>query len=176
MRAACSVPVLLVIAASLVAGCGEAPTAPLASSGELAPRLSASTFTSSSVAPVAVVDFVPCANDGAGESVLVTGRLHVLTHVTEDGAGGLSTVVHFQPMGVAGEGLTTGDAYQGIGVTRTVTREAATYPVVVTVINRFGLVGAGSGNNLLVKETVHVTINANGETTVDTFKGSVECR
>ena len=45
-----------------------------------------------------------------------------------------------------------------------------------TYINNFRIVGQGNGNNFLVHETYHVTVNANGEATayVDNFR--VECR
>jgi hypothetical protein len=134
----------------------------------------ATTVTTNEQVPVVVFAFVPCANDGAGELVLLEGTLHVLTHVTIDDQGGLHVKQHFQPQGVSGTGLTTGDTYRGTGVTQTEFNAAAGFEQ--TSINNFRIVGQGPDNNFLVHSTFHVTVTPNGDVTsvVDNF--SVECR
>lgn len=134
----------------------------------------ATTVTTNEQVPITVFAFVPCANDGAGELVLLTGTLHVLTHVTIDDQGGLHVKQHFQPQGLSGVGLTTGDTYRGTGVTQT--EFNATAATEQTSINNFRIIGQGRDNNFLVHSTFHVTVNANGEVTTVVDNFSTECR
>jgi hypothetical protein len=123
--------------------------------------------------PFALIVFVPCAADGAGEDVLVEGTLHVLITETSN-ANHLSFKVHFQPQGATGTGLTTGDTYHSTGVTQ---EHLTLGPGVTdTFVNNFRIIGEGSDNNLLVQQVFHLTINANGELTADVIRESVECR
>lgn len=142
--------------------------------GATAAGAEAITFTSNERVPITLFVFVPCANDGTGELVELTGTLHVLTHVTIDDRGGLHVKTHFQPQGVSGVGLTTGDKYQGTGVTQQ--RFNATAGITDTFVNNFRIVGQGPGNNFLVHQNVHITITPNGDVTaaVDNFR--VECK
>jgi hypothetical protein len=126
------------------------------------------------VIPFAQVVLVPCANGGAGELVLISGNLHILITSTVDNNGGTQDKNHAQPQGATGVGLTTGDVYRATGVTQDqVTINGAGE---FTFVNNFRIIGPGPGNNLLVHQTVHVTINANGDMTVDVDNSSVECR
>src|SRR5438876_5187730 len=43
---------------------------------------------SSTEVPVAITVFIPCANNGAGETVTLTGNLHIEFNITFDNAGG----------------------------------------------------------------------------------------
>jgi len=118
--------------------------------------------------------FVPCAAGGAGELVDLDGTLHVLLHTTLDGSGGFHAKTHFQPQGVVGIGLTTGDIYQGTGATQnhlngTVGEES-------TFVDNFRLIGHGPGDNLLMHQTLHATVNANGVATALVSNFRVECR
>lgn len=123
--------------------------------------------------PFALIAFVPCAADGAGELVLVEGTLHVLITETSN-ANHLSFKVHFQPQGARGTGLTTGDTYHATGVTQ---EHVSLGPGVTdTFVNNFRIIGQGPDNNLLVHQVFHLTINANGELTADVIHQSVECR
>jgi hypothetical protein len=123
--------------------------------------------------------FVPCANGGAGEIIVGTGgALHVLFALTVNG-NIVSGHGQTQPLGVTGVGVNTGDIYHGTGVTAnqfTFTVQNLETPFTFTFVNNFRIIGPGTGNNFLVHETSHVTINANGETTVvhDNFR--VECK
>jgi hypothetical protein len=124
--------------------------------------------------PVAIAVFVPCAADGAGETVVLEGNLHGLITITAN-KNHLSIKTHFQPQGLSGTGLTTGDKYQGTGVTQdhfTTGIGATTF----TFVNNFRIIGQGPGNNFLVHENVHVTMNANGGVTATVDNFSVECK
>jgi hypothetical protein len=121
--------------------------------------------------------WVSCANGGNGELVRLTGELHVLFLVTFDQDGGLLVASHFQPMGVTGLGEVTGDRYQATGITRDNENfRPAGYPFETTYVNNFWIVGQGSGNNFLVHQTFHITVNANGELTTQVDNFRTECK
>ncbi|SRR5258708_219343 len=124
--------------------------------------------------PVNIGVFIPCAAGGAGEVVFLTGNLHVLIRFTIDNGGGIHAGAHFQPEGISGVGQTTGDKYQGTGVTQD--EFNAKVGVEETFINNFRIIGQGNGNNFLVHETFHITINANGDVTTFLDNFSVDCR
>ena len=70
------------------------------------------TITTNDFVPFAQVVFVPCANGGAGEVVLISGTLHIQQHITiNDNRANVK--IHFQPQGATGVGLTTGDIAPG---------------------------------------------------------------
>jgi hypothetical protein len=121
-----------------------------------------------------VVD-IPCADEGSSEEVLSSGFLHVLVTGTHDANGSVHTVSHFQPMAVAGTGLTTGDVYRATGITRDAVN-GIEIRFAGTFVNNFRIIGPGKGNNLLIHEVLHVTINALGEVTVVVELLSAECK
>jgi hypothetical protein len=148
--------------------------AAMALAGAAVADAEATAVTTNEQIPITLVVFVPCANGGAGELVELTGTLHVLTHVTSDAQGGLHVKQHFQPQGISGTGLTTGDKYQATGVTQE--EFNATVGITDTFINNFRIIGEGPGNNFLVHTTFHVTVNANGVVTTIVDNFSIECR
>lgn len=125
--------------------------------------------------PFEQVSFVPCAAGGAGEWVLMTGFLHVLVTGTRDASGGLHTTTHFQPMGMAGTGLTSDDVYRATGITRD-QANGLDIPFEATFVNNFRIVGPGKDNNFLVHDVAHVTVNAVGEVSVVLDRLSIECK
>jgi hypothetical protein len=138
------------------------------------PSLSASAFTQSQVFPIDLEVFVPCANGGLAEDVALSGELHDLFHITNDGRGGLHVKGHDNPQGISGIGLSTGAKYQGTGVTQFEFTSKAGFEE--TDVNNFRIIGQGSGNNFLVHDNFHFTINANGEVTSSHDNFSVECK
>ena len=147
------------------------PTGPAA----LAPA-AASVFHDNFKIPVNILVFIPCADGGAGEFEELTGNLHVLFHTTING-NRFNVKSHFQPQGISGIGQSTGDKYQGTGVTQE--RFGGSFvngQFSATFINNFRIIGQGPGNNFLIHETFHITVNANGEVTafVDNFR--VDCK
>jgi len=132
-------------------------------------------ITTNDFIPFSQLVFVPCANGGVGEDVLVEGILHLQQHITiNDNRMTLKT--HAQPQGADGVGQTTGDLYQGVGVTQ----EVDTLPLIggateFTFVNNFRLIGQKTDNNSQVHQTVHVTINANGDVTNTIVNETVDC-
>ncbi len=165
-------PLALALAAALVvAACGETPTdVP----SDLPVAQAATANTTSDKVPLFLVTFIECAADGAGEVVLLDGTLHVLFHETVNDAGVAVFKAHFQPQRLTGRGLTTGDMYQGTGVTQDITvfRDAG---VSFSFNNNYRIIGQGPGNNFTVHTTEHVTLNANGELTADVLVDRVVC-
>ena len=163
-----------------VAACGDAPTGVQQSVDETftppGPSFDAVTITNSFVFPIVEVNFVPCANGGSGEVVLVEGNVHAVIHFTIPDAGGIIGITHFNLQGVTGTGLTTGGTYPAVGVARqTETFAPGGLPATFTFANNFHLIGPGPNNNLLVHQTFHTTIDANGNVTATLFNTSIEC-
>lgn len=134
----------------------------------------AETFTVSSTFPIDMLVFVPCAAGGAGELVELTGNLHDLFHVTFTPSGTYRISVVDNPQGITGIGWTTGVKYQGTGITRD--NSGGRVGFEATYINNFKIIGQGTGNNFLIHENLHITVNANGTLTVFHDNFSVECK
>jgi hypothetical protein len=125
---------------------------------------------------ISLTVFVPCAAGGAGEVVDLTGPLHTLVTFTING-NNISGFFHFQPQGISGTGETTGEKYQATGVTQESFKTSLQNGQAnLTFVNNFRIIGEGPGNNFLVHETLHFTIDANGTVTVfhDNFR--MECK
>ena len=136
----------------------------------------ANSVTSNMRIPIQLSQFVPCANGGNGEIVNLSGELHVVTAFTEN-ANSVHISMHFQPQGVSGTGSVTGDKYQGTGVTRNdFNGDVATFPIVITAVNNFRIIGQGPGNNFLLHDNSHLTVNANGVVTDNHDNFSLQCR
>jgi len=120
--------------------------------------------------------FVACAADGAGEIVDLTGPLHtIITFTIND--NNVSGFFRFQPQGISGTGETTGEKYRGTGVTQESFKTSLQNGQAnLTFVNNFRIIGPGPGNNFLVHETSHFTIDANGTVTVSHDNFSVDCK
>ena len=119
---------------------------------------------------------VPCANGGVGETISGDVQLHFLMTSTVNG-NKVAGKFHFQPQGSTLVGETTGDVYRATGVTQgTFSGSLKNGQYTETFVNNFRMIGPGPGNNILVHETFHITINANGDVTVERESISDECR
>jgi hypothetical protein len=133
-------------------------------------------ITTNQFVPFAQAVFVPCANGGAGEFVLVEGTLHLQEHITINN-NRANLKIHAHPQGAKGVGQITGDIYHATGVTQ----EQDSIPLVngafeFTFINNFRLIGPGPDNNLQTHQTIHLTMNANGVITAIVDNTSVDCK
>lgn len=135
----------------------------------------ATTSTTNINFPIILGAWVPCANNGSGELVTLTGSLHAQFHLTLTPGGGFVFKSHANPQGVSGTGAFTGTKYEGTGVTQS-QFGASGLPFHATFVNNFRLIGQGRGGNLTVHQNFHITVNANGELTafVDNFR--YECK
>ena len=131
--------------------------------------------TTNTSIPLSTSVFVPCANGGAGEIVDLSGELHTVMSLTVNG-NNFSFKAHAQTQGVSGTGETTGAKYEATGVSQIQSSGSfVNGQAQSTSINRFDLIGQGPGNNLTLHQTAHVTINADGTTTVSFDNFSAEC-
>jgi hypothetical protein len=134
----------------------------------------ATTVTNNFQQPLDILVFVPCARGGAGEFVHLTGTLHILFVDTIDDKGGVHSKFHFQPQGVSGTGLISGDKYQATGETQ------GTFNAKVgsefTFVDNFRVIGQGPGNDFQIHENVHVTFLADGTLTANVDNFSVKCK
>lgn len=142
--------------------------------GPTSASAAADSFTVSQNFPIDIVVFVPCANGGTGEEVELSGNLHDLFHVTFTPSGGFRLSGSDNPQGISGIGLTTGAKYQGTGITRF--NFGGRVGAEETDVNNFRIIGQGPGNNYLVHDNFHITINANGTVTSFHDNFSVECK
>ena len=118
--------------------------------------------------------WIPCAMNGEGEWVFLSGYLHIVYSTTLDGNDGFHARVHYNPQGITGIGELSGDRYHSVGETRRVTngKVGKTH----TYVNNYKIIGQGRGNNFLVHDTIHYTVNANGEVTSEVANSRIECR
>jgi len=112
--------------------------------------------------PISFSVFVPCANGGEGEMVVLTGTLHDSFDVRID-SDGVRVDVHDNPQGITGTGLTTGDKYQATGVTRW--NLAASSAIDLVFVDNFRIIGQGPGNNFLFHDNLHLSIDSDGRVT-----------
>ena len=134
----------------------------------------ATTFTSNFRVPSDFILFVPCAAHGAGEIVTFTGYFHFLTVTVIDDQGGFHSKFTNQPQGLSGTGLTTGDKYQATGQTQGTFNGKVGFET--TFIDNVRIVGQGPGNNFLIHETFHMTVNPDGTVTAFVDHVSIECK
>jgi hypothetical protein len=159
---------------ALLAACGTDRAVAPDVTGTQIPNLSTTTVTSSVVVPVVDFNvFIPCANGGAGEVVVLNGTIHFLFHVTE---GDNVFVVHDQgnPQGLTGTGTVTGTTYHGTGVT--FDQFVASAGFRETRVNNFRIIGTGGAPSLLLHAVFHITRDANGRVVVGFSRGTAECR
>ena len=118
--------------------------------------------------------WLDCINEGEGEWVQASGRVHSILNVRRDAQNNLHKTIHFNTHAV-GVGLTSGDRYLGIDA-RNETLRGEVYEEEFTIAWPAHAIGQGQQNDLSVKILVHVTIHANGEPTVTIERTRVTCK
>lgn len=119
---------------------------------------------------------LPQPNPCSGEIVLISGNLHMLISTTIN-ANIIRIRTQWQGAGFRGIGQTTGDVYQAVGTTNESTVMTTFNGMFVnTLANNLRVVGPGPDNNFLLHQTLHMTINANGDLTVSFDEFWTECR
>jgi len=165
----------LCLGIGVLAACGESPAGPanhLASDPAGSAIAPSQTLTNNLVFPVTFSSFIPCANGGSGEEVAFAGDVHQVVHVTLTGKGRAILMAHIQWQGVTGTGLVTGDKYTGVSVSHST--ETLAVGVEETFTFNFRLIGQGSGNDLMMHNKFHVTVNPDGSVSSfhDNFGGA----
>ena len=159
-----------------VAACSDAPT----STASLAPRAATADLLTDATAnagsgSLAGMDHLsitipsqfhaqnPCAGGRFGEIVVFTGDQHLNFFQSSMKNGQLNTKLQWNAENVTGIGQYTGFEYRATGVTQDHTISSASLPYEYTMINNYHIIGQGQATNMDLHETVHMTINANGD-------------
>ena len=107
--------------------------------------------------------------DCTGEVVEISGTIHVVNQIQADG----SVMGHFNYRDVTGLGLTSGGTYRVSAVDNI--RLSAPFPSSITSVQSFHLISRGSGGNLLVQVSYHITVNGNGQVQAFIEALSMQC-
>ena len=118
---------------------------------------------------------VPASDSCSGEDVYIFGPLEGLAQTTTDASGGIHTVIHFTPH-VTAIGLTSGEKYTAVGPAQIVTNISGDGQNVFALVDIIRVTSSGSAGNLTLTHTVHVTVNANGDTTAEFNVLRAACR
>jgi len=162
----------------LFAGCDTVPTD--TESVQLTePEYSASVNVQNFTVQPTLSAFIPCADNGNGETaVAIDPWVHLIIRQIVDASGG----THFSGMGhPIGNwnyvGQTTGDIYNATGLTRWVENTETDWaPYTWTFVNSYKLIGRGAASDLRITQVEHYTWNANDVLTAEVSNVSVECK
>jgi hypothetical protein len=122
--------------------------------------------------PVEFTEFFDC----AGEEIHFSGYFHWNYHTVFNANGDFHSVFVANDHSLSGVGLTTGTKYHEVGATVEVFTFRGSAPFEYNFEITFDFIGQGPGNNVIIKEKVHLTVNANGTTTVSFDKFTQECK
>lgn len=132
----------------------------------------ATTTTTNETVPFTSSIFNQC----NGDTVTFSGNLHVVNTMTTDGSGGTHLKTHTNYQNVTGTGTPSGITYRVKTVTNEVVNDSDGPQLNATVISTVKLNAQGPALNYFLRIVMHITINANGETTSQTQEVSAECR
>jgi hypothetical protein len=123
--------------------------------------------------PITNTVVVPCANNGQGDTIQLSGTLHELILVTLDNNGGFLLHITTNAQDLTGVSQTTGVVYHsGVGDSVTINGKVG---FVQTFANSFILVGQGTAAKLMSEFDGHLTVNPDGTVTVTFTHESVRC-
>src|SRR5215211_6911443 len=113
-----------------------------------------------------------------GETVDISGKMHLLAHATTDARSGRHVTLQINTEGVKGVGATSGSQYVSSATNNESINDSNTAggQSEYTLTTKFLLVGKGKLPDLFTKVTMHVTVNANGEVTAEVTNVMAECR
>ncbi len=132
----------------------------------------ATTTTTNETVPFTSSLFNPC----NGDTVTFSGNLHVVNTMTTDASGGTHLKTHINYQNVTGTGVPSGITYNVRTVSNEVTNDADGPQSTATVISIVKLVAHGPALDFFLRNVLHVTVNANGQTTSTVQETSIECR
>ena len=119
--------------------------------------------------------FNPCALNGAGERIHLTGNLHIILFSNTGPAGNEIVKSQANPQGLSGIGEMTHLRYRGTGMSQvisTVKDMNNTY----TTIDNMNFIAPGKAGNFTMHTITHVTVNANGQTTAQVAVAGTTCK
>jgi hypothetical protein len=102
--------------------------------------------------------------------------MHVVNTMTTDASGGTHLKTHVNYQDVTGTGTPSGIIYRVRTVTNEVINDNDGPQSEATVISTVKLIAQGPALNFFLRTVLHVTVNANGQTTSTVQEMSFECR
>jgi hypothetical protein len=123
--------------------------------------------------PLDISYFLPCANNGVGEIVNVSGTFMMVFHSSIDETGGTHIKLLEVQQHVAGVGETTGDRYVSTFVNLFNFNDSGALTSTQQVV--FRITGPGPGNDALIRIVNHATVNPDGTITVAFDTITIEC-
>jgi hypothetical protein len=154
---------------SLLAGCAGdgSPAAPdTAASGEVL----------ASVVKIPIEETFTAFQECAGEELEFHIREQLVVHESVDAQGKIHFHSVINDKGTTALGLTSGAQYHQVGATRETDKVVESFPVIISFVNVFNIIGDGSAPNLTIHETFHLTINASGVVIVERETQRIECK
>lgn len=115
-------------------------------------------------------------NQCNGDTVTFSGTLHVTNTMTTDADGGTHLKTHINYQDVTGTGSPSGINYRVGTVSNEIINDNDGPQSTATFISTVKLIAPGPALNTFLRIVVHITINANGETTSTVDEMSFECR
>jgi hypothetical protein len=120
-------------------------------------------------------DTVLAPEEACGEAIHLSGTLLAQFTFTDTPSGNVEIGFHFNPQGITGVGLTSGATYHATGETLGTTTINAKGGISDTFVNNFKIIGAGTAQNFLETDVIHLTVNANGDVTTTVEKSTIRC-
>jgi hypothetical protein len=136
----------------------------------LVPVTSSAAVVQNVQVPINITVFNPC----TGDLIAVSGSIHLLATMTQE-QGGFHISFMDNVSQVTGTGSVTGVAYHGVGGDWFTANVRPPFPVEFTATDVFGLISQGPSPNLVVTDTFHITVNADGTMTANVSRFSLSC-
>jgi hypothetical protein len=109
------------------------------------------------------------------QAIAFEGTSHTVTHVTIT-KNSFLLQIHMNMQNVTGTGLLDGSKYNLIEGNDMEMRMTGAGPFDAQMNMEFSLIGQGQAPNSRLRVVLHVTVDANGNTTADFVKGSLVCQ
>jgi hypothetical protein len=110
---------------------------------------------------------------------MVEGTVLTVVQQQTDPAGGTHFVLHANYDSLVGTGLTSGTVYHAVATEGTTSYDFDPFvgpPYSFTDTRHVRFIGAGLGNDFIIAETVHLTVDAQGVVTAEHQDFRVDCR
>lgn len=115
-------------------------------------------------------------NQCNGDTVTFSGMMHVVNTYTADASGGTHLKTHINYQDVTGTGVPSGITYNVRTVSNEVVNDNDGPQSEATVISTVKLIAHGPALDFYLRTAIHMTVNANGQTTSQVQEVSIECR
>jgi hypothetical protein len=122
------------------------------------------------------IEFVLDSTDCAGETIVVTGKLNSVFHVTENPDGSLHVNTHFNFANVRGIGQVTGVEYRVPTVINSTQNLTSAGQLISTDVSMALTIGQGQVPDQLATAVVHFTVHEDGTVTSEVVHFRFECR